>query len=75
MIEILGHDYGLTLLHEATVAVIGPVTGDAAAFYGKHADIVPKESTVPALLDAISEYFVGSQPASWQKYREFLSRY
>jgi uroporphyrinogen III methyltransferase/synthase len=63
MIEILGQDYGLTLLREATVAVIGPVTGDAAASYGKDADIVPKESTVPALLDAIAEYFVGDQPA------------
>ena len=63
MIEILGQDFGLTLLHEATVAAIGPVTGNATESYGKHANIVPRESTVRSLLDAIAEYFAG-QPAS-----------
>lgn len=63
MIEVLGHDYGLTLLQEAMVAVIGPVTGNAIESYGKHANIFPRESTVQSLLDAIAEYYAGYQPA------------
>ena len=39
------------------LAVIGPVTREAALLMGLKPDIVPKESTVPALVKAIKEYF------------------
>jgi uroporphyrinogen III methyltransferase / synthase len=39
------------------LAVIGPVTREAAVLVGLKPDIVPAESTIPALVSAISEYF------------------
>jgi uroporphyrinogen III methyltransferase/synthase len=39
------------------LAVIGPVTREAAVLMGLKPDIVPVESTVPALVKAIKEYF------------------
>ncbi len=38
------------------IAVIGPTTLDAVRRAGSDADIVPAESTVPAMLDAIEHY-------------------
>jgi uroporphyrinogen-III synthase len=38
------------------IAVIGPTTLDAVRRAGSDADIVPSESTVPAMLDAIEHY-------------------
>jgi len=43
------------------LAVIGPVTREAALLMGLKVDIVPVESTVPALVKAIQRYF---QPPS-----------
>ncbi|HEY2380455.1 MAG TPA: uroporphyrinogen-III synthase [Terriglobia bacterium] len=40
-----------------TLAVIGPVTREAAQLMGLKPDIVPVESTVPALVEAIQTYF------------------
>jgi|WetSurMetagenome_2_1015567.scaffolds.fasta_scaffold20231_5 uroporphyrinogen III methyltransferase / synthase len=57
MIEILGRREGERLLLESTVAVIGPVTGQTAESFGKKAEIVPQENTVPALLEAIRDYY------------------
>jgi uroporphyrinogen-III synthase len=39
------------------LAVIGPVTREAAQLLGLKPDIVPVESTVPSLLAAIEAYF------------------
>ena len=39
------------------LAVIGPVTREAALLVGLKPDVVPVESTIPALLTAIQEYF------------------
>jgi uroporphyrinogen III methyltransferase/synthase len=39
------------------LAVIGPVTREAAQLLGLKPDIVPIESTVPSLVEAISAYF------------------
>ncbi len=39
------------------LAVIGPVTREAALLVGLKPDVVPAESTIPALLTAIQEYF------------------
>lgn len=39
------------------LAVIGPVTREAAQLLGLKPDIVPVESTIPALIEAIQQYF------------------
>jgi uroporphyrinogen III methyltransferase/synthase len=41
------------------VAVIGPVTREAAQLLGLKPDIVPVESTIPGLVEAIRKYFEG----------------
>jgi uroporphyrinogen III methyltransferase/synthase len=49
---------GLHALPTGTaLAVIGPVTREAAQLLGLKPDIVPLQSTVPALVDAITSYF------------------
>ena len=47
-------------LHDAAVAAIGPVTAAALESEGKSAEIIPSESTVPSLLDAIADFFRNS---------------
>jgi uroporphyrinogen III methyltransferase/synthase len=48
----------LHMLPTATaLAVIGPVTNEAALLLGLKPDIVPVESTVPALVEAIKDHF------------------
>jgi uroporphyrinogen III methyltransferase/synthase len=46
-----------TLPIDTALAVIGPVTREAARLLGLKTDIVPAESTVPALVEAIRGYF------------------
>jgi len=46
-----------TLPTNTALAVIGPVTREAAQLLGLKPDIVPVESTVPGLVKAIAEYF------------------
>mgnify|MGYP001300036194 CR=1 FL=1 len=45
------------LLQTTIVAGIGPVTAKVAAQHGIQTSIVPEAYTVPALVDAIAEYF------------------
>ncbi len=56
-IEILGQKEYKTLLDGVAVACIGPVTAKTAEEYGLKTDIMPKEFTIPALVEAIVEYF------------------
>lgn len=42
---------------ETAIAVIGPVTREAAQLLGLQPTIIPAESTVPALVEAIRKYF------------------
>jgi uroporphyrinogen III methyltransferase/synthase len=63
-IDILGPETGTGMLLQSTVAVLGPVTGKTADTLGKHAEIVPRENTVPALLKAIREYYGASSVAN-----------
>ena len=44
---------------DTALAVIGPVTREAAQLLGLKPDIVPVESTVPGLVKAISDYYCG----------------
>jgi uroporphyrinogen-III synthase len=45
------------MLQESKVAVLGPITANTAAAYGKTAEILPKENTIQSLLEAIGQYF------------------
>jgi uroporphyrinogen III methyltransferase / synthase len=45
------------LLSEATVAVLGPITARTVSGFGKTADIIPVENSIPSLLDAIRAYY------------------
>jgi uroporphyrinogen III methyltransferase/synthase len=46
-----------TALNGVKVAVIGPVTGSTARSYGLEPTIMPSAYTIPALVEAIVEYF------------------
>lgn len=46
------------LLDKVTVACIGPITAETARYLGIKTDIMPKDSTIPAFVEAICEYFV-----------------
>jgi uroporphyrinogen III methyltransferase/synthase len=45
-------------LRGARVACIGPRTAETAGRLGLKVDILARESTIPALVDAIEEYFL-----------------
>jgi len=57
LMVILGTDVGRRMLMESTVAVIGPITASTAAAFGRYPDIIPRENTIPSLLEAIREYY------------------
>ena len=56
-VEILGKEEGVKRLLESTVAVLGPITARTAESFGKCPDVLPSESTIPSLLNAIREYY------------------
>jgi uroporphyrinogen III methyltransferase/synthase len=56
-VRVLGAEPAADLLRTAVVASIGPVTAEAASQSGIATTIVPAQYTVPALVDAIIEYF------------------
>lgn len=55
--EALGNAAGRELLEKTVIAAIGSITAGAVESYGKHVEIVPKESTIVALIRSIEEYF------------------
>jgi uroporphyrinogen III methyltransferase/synthase len=56
-VAALGAEPAADLLQTTLVAAIGPVTAKAAAQHRIQAAIVPESYTVPALVDAIADYF------------------
>jgi len=56
-VQIFGAEQAPDLLNATKVAAIGPVTAEAAEQYGIHTSIMPKEYTIPALVEAIVEHF------------------
>ena len=56
-VRVLGAEPAADLLAGTTVASIGPVTAEAAARCNIHSAIVPAQSTIPALVDAIVKHF------------------
>ena len=60
-VRIYGADQVADLLKNTVVAVIGPVTADAAAQLGIPVTIQPASYTIPALVDAIAAHFVANK--------------
>jgi uroporphyrinogen III methyltransferase/synthase len=56
-IEMVGKSEYKTLMDGVVVACIGPVTAKTAEEYGMHVDVMPKEYTIPALVEAMVEYY------------------
>jgi uroporphyrinogen III methyltransferase/synthase len=56
-VELIGTDVAADLLRGTTVAAIGPVTAEAAAQFGIAATVVPAEYTIPALVEALADFF------------------
>jgi uroporphyrinogen III methyltransferase/synthase len=56
-IEILGQKEYKKLIEGVKIACIGPVTAKTAEEYGLKTDIMPREYTIPALVDALVDYF------------------
>lgn len=56
-VEMLGQKEYKTLLKGTAIACIGPVTAKTAEEYGFKTDIMPKDYTIPALVEAMVDYF------------------
>jgi len=56
-VQALGAEPAADLLRTTAVAAIGPVTAEAAAQHNIETTIMPAHYTIPALVDAIAEYF------------------
>jgi uroporphyrinogen III methyltransferase/synthase len=56
-IGILGPEYGIKMLREATVAAIGPITANTAESFGKCVEILPLKNTIESLVEAIRDYY------------------
>jgi len=56
-VRVLGAEPAADLLRTTVVASIGPVTAEAASQFNIESTIVPSSYTIPALVDAIVEYF------------------
>jgi uroporphyrinogen III methyltransferase/synthase len=56
-VEMLGQKEYKSLINGVTVACIGPVTAKTAEEYGMKIDVMPKEYTIPALVEAMVEFF------------------
>ena len=56
-VEILGQKGYIKLIEGVSVACIGPVTAKTAEEYGMRTDIMPKDYTIPALVDAMVDFF------------------
>ena len=52
------------LLKNCTIAAIGPITANTAKGYGINVDIMPKDYTIPALTQAMADYFKTNQQGS-----------
>jgi uroporphyrinogen-III synthase len=56
-VHVLGAEPAADLLRTTVVASIGPVTAEAASQCNIQTTIMPATYTIPALVDAIVEYF------------------
>jgi len=65
-VKLLGAEPAADLLGKTVVASIGPVTAEAAAQYNITTSIIPSQFTIPALVDAIVEYYATRAPQEIQ---------
>jgi uroporphyrinogen III methyltransferase/synthase len=56
-VRVLGAEPAADLLRTTVVASIGPVTAEAASQSGIQTTVMPSSYTIPALVDAIADYF------------------
>ena len=56
-VHVLGAEPAADLLRATVVATVGPVTAAAAHQFGIETTVMPEHYTIPALVDAIVEYF------------------
>jgi uroporphyrinogen III methyltransferase/synthase len=56
-VEMLGQKEYIKFMDGVAVACIGPVTAKTAEEYGMKVDIMPKDYTIPALVDAMVDYY------------------
>ena len=63
-VKIHGADAAADLLKNTVVAVIGPVTGDAARQLGLPVTVQATTHTIPALVDAIVAYYAAARTAT-----------
>ncbi len=56
-VEMMGKSEYKSLMNGVAVACIGPVTAKTAEEYGMKIDVMPKEYTIPALVEALVGYF------------------
>jgi uroporphyrinogen III methyltransferase/synthase len=56
-VELLGKDNLAALMDGVTVASIGPITAKTAEKHGLASQIMPQDYTIPALAEAIGEWF------------------
>ena len=66
-VNILGAEPAVDLLRTTVVAAVGPLTATAAAKLGIHTTIMPADYTIPAMVDAIAEYFQKLKAESRQR--------
>ena len=64
-VKMLGKDPAADLLGTTVVASIGPVTAEAAQQLGIETTVLPSSYTVPALVQALVEYF--EKPGAWDQ--------
>jgi uroporphyrinogen III methyltransferase/synthase len=62
-VERIGASAVKELLKEVTVASIGPITAEKARSLGIETTVMPKEYTIPALVEALAEHFQKKQSA------------
>jgi len=56
-VEMIGQKGYKTLLSGVSIACIGPVTAKTAEEYGMKIDVMPTSYTIPALVDALVDYY------------------
>jgi len=56
-VEMIGQKEYKALMNGVVVACIGPVTAKTANEYGMKTNVMPHEYTIPAFVDALTEYF------------------
>jgi uroporphyrinogen-III synthase len=63
-VRMIGEEQAADLLRTTVVACIGPVTAEAAERLNIQPTIVPREYTIPALVQAIVDHYRTAEPAA-----------